>query len=67
MLASVSVDLAQYVGKVHEDATLPITSGRIKNGKILDTIDYLTSHDEFNYVIAQRTKNLKRNNKIFLW
>ena len=32
MLASVSVDLAQYVGKVHEDTTLPITSGRIKNG-----------------------------------
>ena len=42
MLASVSVDLAQYVGKVHEDATLPITSGRIKNGKILVMLSVVT-------------------------
>ena len=42
MLASVSVDLAQFVGKVHEESTLPITSGRIKNGQILVMISVVT-------------------------
>ena len=42
MLASVSVDLAQYVGKLHEETTLPITSGRIKNGQLLVVISVVS-------------------------
>ena len=42
MLASVSVDLAQYVGKLHEETTLPITSGRIKNGQLLVMISVVS-------------------------
>ena len=32
MLGKVDIELCTYVGKMFEEATLPIVTGRIKNG-----------------------------------
>ena len=34
MLGKIDLELSTYVGKIFQEATLPIVSGRIKNGQI---------------------------------
>ena len=37
---------------------------RVKNGKLLEDIDYLTADEEHDYVISQATINIDKNKKI---
>ena len=42
MLGKVDIELANYVGKFFEEATLPIEMGRIKNGEMKIKISICT-------------------------
>ena len=41
-MGKIDLELSNYVGKIFEEATLPIVSGRIKNGQITAKMSVVT-------------------------